>query len=92
MMWFIFTAGVITLFLLMLVLAPCASKVSGCQAGVNQPKDLSLSDAAQNCTEMLESIEHQKRQLQNRLDMLEELIEKSDREIIRLHDQLSRWP
>jgi len=49
-----------------------------------------ISRAASECCSMLISLEDHKTQLYNRLAMLDEMIDKSDREIERLQEQLVR--
>lgn len=49
-----------------------------------------LSQTASECCSLLASLEDHKTQLRNRLLMLDEMIEKSDREIESLFEQLSR--
>jgi hypothetical protein len=61
------------------------------QAGAELSKDsLLISRTASACCSILVSLEDHKSQLRNRLAMLDEMIEKSDREIERLHEQLAR--
>lgn len=51
---------------------------------------LLISQTAAECCSILGSLEDHKSQLRNRLTMLDEMIEKSDREIERLQEQLVR--
>lgn len=51
---------------------------------------LLISRTASTCCSILASLEDHKSHLRNRLTMLDEMIEKSDREIERLHGQLAR--
>jgi len=56
----------------------------------NIEKPRPLVETAKSCEEILQSFETQKQQLHHRLEMLDELIEKSDREIVRMQEQLGR--
>ncbi len=74
----------------------CQSHVKCCEdrsvhsaAGLSRNSIL-ISQTASECCSMLASLEDHKTQLNNRLAMLDEMIEKSDREIQRLHEQLVR--
>ena len=49
-----------------------------------------ISQTAAECSSLLDSLEDHKQQLHMRLLMLDEMIEKSDREIECLYEQLSR--
>lgn len=49
-----------------------------------------VSQTASECCSLLVSLEDHKQQLRNRLHMLDEMIEKSDREIESLCEQLAR--
>jgi len=49
-----------------------------------------LLETAKECHQVLQSLEEQKIQFHHRLAMLDEMIEKSDREIVRMQEQLGR--
>ena len=70
----------------------CQSHHTSRQANTAESTENSilLSQTASECCSMLVSLEDHKMQLRNRLSMLDEMIEKSDLEIDRLHEQLTR--
>lgn len=73
--------------------APCFDKQCSVGNDSSTEHDIempSLLETASECHQALQSLEEQKLQLHNRLAMLDEMIEKSDREIIRMQEQLGR--
>ena len=77
-------------FLGLLWKLPCATQSCGEEHHCVDSTSTNLGETVSACQQVLDSLETQKSQLSNRLEMLDEMIVKSDREIFRLQEQLSR--
>jgi len=80
-------------FLAVLWKLPCAigeCETERCDKPQPDTTSSKLNRSMTACQEAFRTLEEQRAQLHYRLQTLDEMIEKSDREILKLHDQLSR--